>query len=148
MIGTNIVIRSFFYKNNNMKVKEMPLSQCLRGGFKKLLGILKVWLLGEVFKPKLSMFSKQFFLLPQSTYFVIAPLLIWPSNVSFESITILRSSFLCSDVISLFSYKQLSQWVLQFSNESYLTEIPCLIASAVVSKITGNTKSLTTGWSF
>ena len=42
--------------------------------FQKLLGILKIWLLGEVFEPELSMFSKSYFPLPQSTYFVIAPL--------------------------------------------------------------------------
>ena len=39
--------------------------------FRKLLGILKIRLLGEVFEPKLSMFSKNYFPLPQSTYFVI-----------------------------------------------------------------------------
>ena len=43
--------------------------------FQKLRGILKICLLGKVFEPKLSMFSKNYFLLPQSTYLVIAPLL-------------------------------------------------------------------------
>ena len=38
----------------------------------KTLGILKIWLLSEVFEHKLSMFSKTWFSLPQSTYFVIA----------------------------------------------------------------------------
>ena len=40
--------------------------------FRKLLEILKILLTGEVFEPKLSMFSKNYFPLPQSTYFVIA----------------------------------------------------------------------------
>ena len=40
--------------------------------FRKLLEILKVWLLDETFEPKLSMFSKHYFPLPQSTYFVTA----------------------------------------------------------------------------
>ena len=43
--------------------------------FWKLLGIQKKCLLGEVFELKLSRFSENYFPLPQSTYFVIAPLL-------------------------------------------------------------------------
>ena len=42
-------------------------------GLPKLLRTLKIKLLGEVFDPKLSMLSKNYFPLPQSTYFVIVP---------------------------------------------------------------------------
>ena len=54
-------------------VKEMLLSQCLSASavVSKIAGILKIRLLGEVFEPKLSMFFKNYFALPQSTYFVI-----------------------------------------------------------------------------
>ena len=37
------------------------------------MGILKIWLLEKVFGHKLSMFSKNYFSVPQSTYFVIVP---------------------------------------------------------------------------
>ena len=47
--------------------------------FWKLLGILKIRLLGGIFEPKLSMFSKNDFLLPQGTYFVIASQAVKPN---------------------------------------------------------------------
>ena len=72
IIGTDIVIRSFFTKTMHRGQGNAPVSVPQRW-FRKLLGILKIWLLGEVFEPKLSTFSKNYFLLTQSTYFVIAP---------------------------------------------------------------------------
>ena len=33
VIGTDILIRTFFAKKNNGKVQKMSLSQCRRGGF-------------------------------------------------------------------------------------------------------------------
>ena len=45
--------------------------------FRKLRGMLKIWLLGEFFEPVLSMFSKNYFTLPQLTCFVIAPILLY-----------------------------------------------------------------------
>ena len=69
MIGNDVVIRPFFYENDNMKIEESV--SVPQWWFQKLLGILKAWLLGEVFEPKLSMFSENHFLLPQSTYYVI-----------------------------------------------------------------------------
>ena len=72
IIGTDIVIRSFFTKAMHEGQANIPVS-VPQQWFRKLLGILKTRLLGEVFEPKLSMFSKNYFPLPQSTYFVIAP---------------------------------------------------------------------------
>ena len=68
IIGTNIVIRSFFKKTMLEGQGSNSVSASQRW-FLKLLEILKIWLLGEVFEPK---FSKNYFFLPQSTYFVIA----------------------------------------------------------------------------
>ena len=45
----------------------MRILNCWHGYFSK------IWLLGEAFEAKLSTFSKNYFPLPQSTYFVIAP---------------------------------------------------------------------------
>ena len=74
IIGTNIVIRSFFTKTMHRGQGNAPVSVPQRW-FRKLLGILKIWLLGGIFEPKLSMFSKNYFLRPQSTYFVIGPII-------------------------------------------------------------------------
>ena len=72
IIGTNIVIQSFFTKAMHRGQGNAPVSVPQRW-FRELLGILKIWLLGEIFEPKLSMFSKSYSLRPQSTYFVIDP---------------------------------------------------------------------------
>ena len=72
IIGTNIVNRPFFTKTVHESQGNTPVSVPQRW-FQKLLERLKIWLPGEVFEPKLSMFSKNRFYLTQSTYFVIAP---------------------------------------------------------------------------
>ena len=72
IIGTNIVNRPFFTKTVHESQGNTPVSVPQRW-FLKLLERLKIWLLGEVFEAKLSMFSKNRFQLTQSTYFVIAP---------------------------------------------------------------------------
>ena len=56
-----------FYKNNDVKVKEMPVSVS-QLWFQELLRVLKTWLLDEVFEHKLNMFFKNYFPLPQSIY--------------------------------------------------------------------------------
>ena len=56
-----------------MKVKEMPLPQSLSEGFENYWEYKNFDFLVEVFESKLSTFSKNYFPLHQSTYFVIAP---------------------------------------------------------------------------
>ena len=93
MIGTDIVIRSFFIKTMTWHEGQgnAPVSVSQRW-FRKLLGVLKIWLFGEVCKPKLSMFSKNYVPVPQSTHFVIAPiissrLLTFLDTLKFKTLT-------------------------------------------------------------
>ena len=72
IMRTNIVIRSFFTKAMYESQGTAPVSVPQQWP-QKLPEILKIWLLGEAFEPKLSKFSKYYFPLPQSTYFLIAP---------------------------------------------------------------------------
>ena len=56
-----------------MKIREMPLPQSLSEGFENYWEYKNFDFLVEVFESKLSTFSKNYFPLHQSTYFVIAP---------------------------------------------------------------------------
>ena len=68
-----------FYKNNNRKGQVNALVTVPQWSFQKLLRRPKIWSLGEVFQPKSSTFSKNYFFLPQSVCFVKVPLtdLLW-----------------------------------------------------------------------
>ena len=92
LIGADIVIQSFFTKIMHEGQENAPVS-VPQQWFQKLLGILKIWLLGEVFEPKLRMFSKNYFFLPQSTYFVIAPFVSISVLEFIETATLNTTSF-------------------------------------------------------
>ena len=62
----------FLQKKKQHEGQENALASVPQQWFQKLLGIQKVWLQAEDFEPKLSAFSKNYFSLPQSTYFETA----------------------------------------------------------------------------